>query len=180
MNKYQIIYNATNKHITEMITLDKTFFSSYDVGTLEKCREWLSANKDIYTILLCNEKVIGYINFIPISNDFYQDFKHEIKKDFDLSKNDIMSFSPTNITNCLFTSIVIDKQHQNALVLKLLWEGFIKKLQTLKPSIGNIIMDCISPIGEKCAIKYLNAKFIKKSEHGKIYEGTLNYKELSL
>ncbi len=46
-------------------------------------------------------------------------------------------------------------------------------MKKFKIHIDNVIMDCVTDIGERCAKNYLKAKKIRKSKHGKIYEGKI-------
>lgn len=171
--EYEITNKVNDSLIKEMIKLDKVFFKGEDVGTLSKCKEWLSVNDDIYTVLLLNKKVIGYINFIPITDDFYEKFKAGSVRDSNLSKSDVLTFSAEKPLKCLFTSIALNKRFRKTLALQMLWIGFLKKIKSYNVVIDRVIMDCVTDIGEKCAIKHLGAKFIRKSSSGKIYEGQI-------
>ncbi|MBE6124602.1 MAG: hypothetical protein E7184_03655 [Erysipelotrichaceae bacterium] len=170
MTNFRIENEVNDSYLHQMINLDKEVFQGIDIGSFSKCKEWLSVNNDIYTMLLCKGKIIGYINFMPIKNEFYQKMKSGQAKDCDIKRKDIEEFNNASV-KCLFTSIVISKEYQNTLAITYLWSGFIKKMKSLKVNISNIIMDCVTELGEKFAIKYLNAKFICNSSTGKIYEG---------
>lgn len=176
MKEFKIVAQANDKLIQEMIKLDNIVYQGNDIGSFNKCKEWLSANQDIYTILLCDDEVVGYINFMPITDNAYTQIKLGKLKDYDLKSNQVVKFKRNQSLKCLFTSIVIHPKYQTGLALARLWNGFIDKIKSLNITISGIIMDCVSDIGEKCAIKYLNAKFITNSKNGKIYEG--NIKEL--
>ena len=110
---YKILTQVNDKLIYEMIELDKPVFQGEDIGSFEKCKEWLSVNADIYTVLLYNNRVIGYINFIPIDDDIYKLFKMGRIADFQITKNDILRFEKGKTFNCLFTSIVIHPEFSN-------------------------------------------------------------------
>ena len=171
---YKILTQVNDKLIYEMIELDKIVFKGEDIGSFEKCKEWLSANADIYTVLLYKNKVVGYINFLPIKDNIYQLFKMGSIADFQISKDDVLKFEKGATLNCLFTSIVIHPYFQTGLPLIKLWLGFINHMKKFKIHIDNVIMDCVTEIGEKCAKNYLKAKKIRKSKHGYIYEGKID------
>ena len=177
MNKFKIINKVNDDLIKKMIELDKLVFKGDDIGAFDKCKEWVGINPDIYTVLMTDNKVIGYINFMPITDTAYNKVKQGKLKDYELSTDDIVaSYSSPKPLKCLFTSIVIHPDHQTGLELARLWKGFINKLTSLNLTIASVIMDCVTEMGEKCVKNYLGARFITNSNNGKIYEG--NIKEL--
>lgn len=176
MSKFSIVNQVNDTLIKEMIELDKLVFKGEDIGAFDKCKEWVKNNPDIYTVLMQDDKVIGYINFMPITDKAYQAIKQGKLKDYELAGNDIITYSNNKPLKCLFTSIVVHPDHQTGLELARLWKGFVNKLKSLKLTISSVIMDCVTEMGEKCAKSYLGAQFITNSHNGKIYEG--NIKEL--
>jgi len=176
-NKYKVKHKVNDEIIKQMILLDEQSFFGEDIGIVQKCKEWVKANPNIYTVLMCNNKVVGYINFMPITKDCYQEIKQGKKRDFEIVGQDIVSFEKQKEVYCLFTSIVMDKKHQNGIALRTLWIEFIKKIKSFNVSICGVVMDCITQIGEKSAVNYLGAKYVCPSQTGKIYEGNLKLKE---
>lgn len=176
MNKFKIMNKVNDNLIKQMIELDKLVFKGDDISDEDKCKEWVGINPDIYTVLMADNKVIGYINFMPITDITYNKVKQGKLKDYELSIDDIVAYSSQKPLKCLFTSIVIHPDHQTGLELARLWKGFIDKLKSLNLTIASVIMDCVTEMGEKCAKNYLGAQFITNSNNGKIYEG--NIKEL--
>lgn len=176
MSKFSIVNQVNDTLIKEMIELDKLVFKGDDIGDEDKCKEWVGINPDIYTVLMADNKVIGYINFMPITDKVYNKVKQGKLKDYELSIDDIVAYSSHKPLKCLFTSIVIHPDHQTGLALTRLWKGFIDKLKSLNLTITSVIMDCVTEMGEKCAKNYLGAQFITNSHNGKIYEG--NIKEI--
>ena len=176
MSKFSIVNQVNETLIKEMIELDKLVFKGDDIGAFDKCKEWVKRNPDIYTVLMADNKVIGYINFMPITDTAYNKVKQGKRKDYELGKDDIIAYSSNKPLKCLFTSIVVHPDYQKGLELARLWKGFINKLKSLNLTIVSVIMDCVTEMGEKCAKNYLGARFITNSNNGKIYEG--NIKEL--
>ena len=176
MSKFNIVTRVDDNLIKEMIELDKLVFKGDDIGAFNKCKEWVGINPDIYTVLMADNKVIGYINFMPITDTAYNKVKQGELKDYELSIDDIVEFRRHQPLKCLFTSIVIHPKFQTGLALTRLWQGFINKLKSLNLTIVSVIMDCVTEMGEKCAKNYLGAQFITNSNNGRIYEG--NIKEL--
>lgn len=176
MSKFSIETRVNDTLIKEMIELDKLVFKGDDIGDENKCKEWVGINPDIYTVLMADNKVIGYINFMPITDKAYNKVKQGKLKDYELGKDDIIAYSSNKPLKCLFTSIVIHPKFQTGHALTRLWKGFINKLKSLNVTIVSVIVDCVTEMGEKCAKNYLGAQFITNSNNGKIYEG--NIKEL--
>ena len=175
VSKFSIETRVNDAIIKEMIELDKLVFSAEDIGTFDECKEWIEINQDIYTVLKFDNKVIGYINFMPITDKAYQAIKQGTLKDYQLKSNQIVKFTKNIPMKCLFTSIVIHPKFQTGLAITILWKAFLNKLQSLDLTISSVIMDCVTEIGEKCAKNYLGAKFITYSHNGKIYEGNIKY-----
>ena len=173
MRGFEVKYRADDTLINGMIELDNLVYNGDDVGVEDKCKEWLKVNPDIYTILMCGDKVVGYINFMPLNDEAYDLIKLGKLKDCQLTTKHLMEFKTGEALKCLLTSIVIHPNYQMGSAIVWLWRGFIAKLQALNLNIESVIMDCVTDIGERCAVKYLDAKFITNSNGGKIYEGRI-------
>jgi hypothetical protein len=177
MNNWKIIYEPSIELIKQAIDLDRLVYKNpVDVGDIDKCKSWIKKNNQIYTFLLNEDKLIGYINFMPVTETCYEDFKQGIIRDSDISSKDIVKFSNESPNKCIFISIVIHPDYQNGLEIRLLLKGFFNKLKLLKTenfNISHIVADCVSNIGEKAAVKFLKAKLIKESSKSKIYEAIL-------
>lgn len=171
-NLWKIKSQMTDDILLQAIELDKLVFDNSNVGDFDKCKEWLSANNNIYTILTFNDRLIGYINFMPITDDCYCKFISGEIKDLDITKKDILTFNETTPTNCLFASIAVHPDFQNSTATTRLWNAFKSKLISIQNSgfkIKSIIMDCVTKMGEKLATKTHKSKYIKDSKNGKIY-----------
>ena len=103
MKDYTILNKVDDNILKEMIALDNLVFKDKDIGNFDRCKEWLSANPDIYTVLLCNGKVIGYINFMPITDECYERFRQGKEKDYQLKKTEMTKFNSSKPLKCLFT-----------------------------------------------------------------------------
>ena len=176
MSKFSIETRVNDTLIKEMIELDKLVFEGEDIGTFDKCKEWVGTNPDIYTVLMQDEKVIGYINFMPITDKAYNKIKQGKLKDYELGIDDIVGFRCHKPLKCLLTSIVINPENQDTHAIIELCNGFLNKLKALNLNIESVIMDCVTEMGERFAKYFLGAKFVTNSNNGKIYEG--NIKEL--
>ena len=174
MNNLKVTYEPSFELIKQAVELDKLVYNnSADVGDINKCNAWVKKNNKIYTFLLDGDDLIGYINFMPVTDDCYEMFKLGKIRDSDISVKDIVKFYKRTPNKCIFISIVIHPNYQKGLGLRILFRGFLKKLKLLKQQniqISHILADCVSSIGEKAAIKLLKAKLIKEFPNHKIYE----------
>ena len=171
--KFKAIYSVNDEQLLELINLDGSAYNGIDAGEFNKCKEWLSVNNEIYTVLLLNNKPIAYINFMPITDSCYNKLKKGEIKDYQITKNDVLKFSKLKPNKCLFTSIVVDKSYQNGIVLLKLMQAFKEGMINKQIQVSHIIMDCVSDIGNKCA-NYIKAKLICKTNDSNIYELIVN------
>lgn len=176
MSKFNIVTRVDDNLIKEMIEIDKLFFKGDDIAEFNRCKEWVRCNPDIYTMLMQDDKVIGYINFMPITENAHQMVLQGKLKDYQLTSEHIVKFQSDKPLKCYLTAIAIREEYQDTEAIIKLWNGLLNKLKTLNLTISSVVADCVSNHGEKLVKQRLNAKFITNSNGGKIYEG--NIKEL--
>ncbi len=174
MGKFRIINQVNESLLKEMIKLDELVYNKEDVGDLEKCKSWININPNIYTVLLYDDEIIGYINFMPITNKAYKRIKQGKLKDYELTTEDIVEYSEGKTLKYLLTSIVIKPEYQDTQAIIELWTGFLNKIKEFNLIVSNLIVDCVSEHGEKFIKQNLKVKYITNSNNGKIYEGILN------
>lgn len=169
MVNYKVVYDVDDEILSELIKLDKTFYDVSDIGSFELCRQFLSKNKDIYTVLMKDENPVGYISFFPISKAAYSKFKNGQLRDYQLTVDDILPFSEEKELDCIFSSIVIDKKLHKSKAIACLLRGFLNHIQGLNVKINRIIFDCVSDEGEKLALIFGSTPIPNKSNR-KIFE----------
>ncbi len=181
MDKWEIQHKIDNNTLNQMIALDREVYSKRDLVDIDRCRQWLSVNPDIYTVLKYNGNVVGYINFVPLKDEVYAKFERGQIKDYDLTREDITSFHKGETLNCLLLSVVLKKEFRDGEAIIKLVDGFkefLEELRTQGVMLGKIIQDCVSIDGIKFALHTFGAHFVRDShrEHGfgKIYEADLN------
>lgn len=170
MDKYRIVYDVDDELLNKLIDLDKTVYQECDVGNFGLCKQFLSVNSDIYTILMSGETVIGYISFYPLKDEVYSKFKEGKQKDYNLTGGDILRFDNSQ-GYYLLSSMVVGKEFQKTNALCFLLRGFIKKLEMLNIKTGRILFDCVSLDSEIIAKRLF--KFVTNSNGGKIFEGKI-------
>lgn len=113
MSKFSIKTQVDDNLIKEMIEIDKLFFKDEDVGNFDRCKGWVEANSDIYTVLMQDDKVIGCINFMPITEDAYQRVLKGELKDYQLETGDIIKFESGKSLKCFLVGITIREEFQD-------------------------------------------------------------------
>ena len=163
MSKFNIVTRVDDNLIKEMIEIDKLFFKGDDIAEFNRCKEWVRCNPDIYTMLMQDDKVIGYINFMPITESAHQMVLQGKLKDYQLTSEHIVKFQSDKPLKCYLTAIAIREEYQDTEAIIKLWNGLLNKLKTLNLTISSVVADCVSNHGEKLVKQRLNAKFITNS-----------------
>ena len=69
MKRMKIKYKANAKDIFNTVELDKLCFEEDEQATVEIYTEWNNKNKDLFTLMYEGSTLVGYINFLPITNE---------------------------------------------------------------------------------------------------------------
>lgn len=173
MKNFTIEYNPTVDDIKEMIKLDnQAYEEKEDCGVLEKCLEWKRKCPDLYIVIKSDDKVVGYINFVPITRSAFERFKSGELKDYDLLKSDILPYKKGK-NYCLLMSIVMDKDFRISRALMFLFDGLKNKIADLKNrgiTIGGVVADCVTFEGERMAQHFNGECLVQTPSGSKIYE----------
>lgn len=173
MDKFRIVYDVNDDLLKKLIELDKTVYNESDVGNFELCKQFLSVNLEIYTVLMRGESPIGYICFYPLKSETYLRYKMGKIKDYELTRDDILNFDGVGDCGFLLSSIVIAEEFRDTEALYFLLQGFKKKLEALHLLQGNVLFDCVSADGEKFCQRCFNSKLILPQNGGTIFEGNI-------
>ena len=154
--KYKIIDNIED-YINDIITLDDNFYDQEYLWSNDYQWKVYERNHDSFIAVSLDDKIVGYINYLSITKDKYNEMNNSnvITDDFDLE--DIIPFgSEVYLT---VNSIVILKEHQDGEVIKIINNEFIKKINSLPIKGMNGI--AISPDGNKW-FKNMGFSYLKK------------------
>lgn len=177
MNNYIFSNHATISDIDEMINLDKLVYKDCDIVNNKLVYKWHKKNDKIWTIIKENNKIIGYINFIPITDKCYHNLKDKKYSEHSIKYNDIMSYKKDMESYFLFDSIVIHPNYQNKNITFILFKFFIKNTLKffkennikIKSIIAQVVNNKIDNILSK---KGFNLLFT--TENFKFFEGNIN------
>jgi hypothetical protein len=172
----------TDKELQQALQLDA---DSYDENIQiddSLCKEWLSVNPDIYTVLNDGEKLAGYINFTPLKEQSYENYRAGKINDTDLRAADLLNFADgrEKPLNCLFMSIAVSKEYteHNMRSFETLMAALDKRLADYRDNgvkFGRVLCDIINPklahLVEK--LGYTKIGHIGAAD-GELYEGDLS------
>lgn len=164
----------TEEMIKQAIEIDKTVYQDCFQGMLEQCIEWWKQNPEIYTMIqdVSQQKIIGYINAMPLEEEYYNLLKSGERIDVDTPAEFIQDYSMPD-TYCLyFSSIAISPEYQNTGAFKILYDAFLEGIIELSKReiyFSELLADAVTNSGEKVC-KYVGMQISKGSSHdSKIY-----------
>ncbi len=117
----------TTANVQAALDIDRLYFTPENFATLERCLAWRNKNPEVYSGLLLNEELIGYLNLMPIETSSLPQILHPDFKDVEISANAIEPFDhPKEVVGYLASICVRDRHRgpvgQNSLIVDLLLE----------------------------------------------------------
>lgn len=169
LSDYHIKDNITPEDIKELIRIDDLVYGTeVYAGTYDICKKWFTKNNQIYTVLFYKNKIIGYINLMPLNKTTYLKMKSGQISDLDIESKNIVRFGNKG-ASCILASIIILSEHRNKQVTKMFIEHFLQKIKKL--NVLKIISVAVSEHGERFINKFQNVNFVSYDKNGdKIYE----------
>lgn len=169
---------VTPEMIHQAIGIDQCVYSNEFQGIYDTCIKWWEKNPAIYVMIedCSTKKIVGYINAMPLRNEYYHRIRSGETIDTDIPDEEIETYDFPDTYKLYFSSIAIHPDYHNTSAFKALFDGFIIHiLQLYEREIyfSSIVADAVSASGEKLC-NYIGLKHIIDSNHGsKIYEGAL-------
>ena len=160
------IIKDIDKYIDEIITLDDKFYDQEYLWSNDYQRKVYERNKESFIAVIDNDKLIGYLNYLNIREDKYNEIKSSNIIIDEFALDDIIPF--TNNNNIVINSVVIDRNYQNTDVIKYITDGLLDKLKELENNgyrIKSLDLTAISEDGAKFA-KNLGLDLYKELEDG--------------
>ena len=176
-NKWEIYYKMDDETLKEAIELDKQTFDDIDTVSFDHCKSWLKRNDQIYTVLKYDGELVGYTNFIALTDECYNRYREGAGKDYFLQSTDVVPFKKGKNNKCLMLSIVIKKEYRDGEAIKILSGALRDRINDFEKQgihISHVIQDCVSMDGIKFALNFFNARYVCDSLGGKIYEAKLD------
>ena len=154
---YKIVDNI-EKYIDDIITLDDNFYDQEYLWSNEYQYQVYERNHDSFIAVELGGKLIGYLNYLSITKDKYDQIVNSDTTVDEFELDDIIPFSDN--TYLTINSIVILKEYQDGEVIKMINNEFINKVLTNK-RVKGINGIAISPDGNKWFIN-MGFKHVKK------------------
>ena len=134
---FKLIDNIKD-YIKDIITLDDEFYDSAYIWSNEYQEQVYNRNNDSFIAVSLNNELIGYLNYLYITEDTYNKIKESniTVDDFDL--NEIVEYKEGS-NYITINSIVIKKEYHETDVIKLLTDGFLDKLKELESKNYHIV-----------------------------------------
>ena len=122
-NFYYKVYkneNITNEMLKEVLNLDKKFFKEEYLWDTDYQIKIFNKIKNSFIIIKYKNKLIGYLNYLVITEEKYNEMLNSnvIVDEFEL--NEILPFNENNSNYLTINSVVIDKKFQNGIAVRLL------------------------------------------------------------
>ena len=154
---YKIVKNI-EEYIDQILKLDDEFYDKKYLWSKEYQYKVYKRNKNSFIAVELNGILVGYLNFLSITKEKYNEMinSNVIVDEFNLE--DIIPFSDN--TYLTVNSIVITKEHQNGEVIKMINNEFTNNILN-NPHVVGINGIAISPDGNKWFTN-LGFKHLKK------------------
>jgi hypothetical protein len=159
----------SEEHLKQAVEIDHLNYPAEYSGILETCITWHKRNPDIYTMILdrTTRNVVGYINAMPLSDDYLERILAGNTLDTDIPEEQICTFDFPDRYRLYFSSIGIHPSYQSPAAFRSLYNAFIEKLGFLAKQeifFSEIIADAVTPEGHRLCL-YAGMNEIKKSKH---------------
>ncbi len=176
MKNIKFKFTADQNDIINTVELDKLCFEEDEQATVEIYTKWNNKNNDLFTLLYDGDFLVGYINFLPLTDECVDLIRAGKKKDSDITEDDIVNYEDYGNYTCLFVSLVVHPDFQNtSAMIRLLtaWRQHMEELMEDKNIIiDSVLVDCVNKKIKELVTR-LNFKAIIKNNRMNIWEGDI-------
>lgn len=152
--KYFIILKKTNNfriynhHILDekifdkIADLDKNMYPKELLWSADYQRELYNKNKDTFSIIKYKNKIVGYLNYLVLTKDEYNEIINNNIITVNYNDDDILKYNKSKDNYIIIDSIVIDEKYDNSKIIKLFNKAINKYINKKKKEgfkIGDII-----------------------------------------
>ena len=168
--KYKIIenYDVTEELLKDIKNLDKKFYKDEYTWEDEYQISLYKKNPNSIIMVTYEGKLIGYLNFLVIKKEKYNEMLNSNKIIDEFELEEILPFYKNRKNYITVNSVVISKKHQDNYAIKLLTRRLKKNLKSLNANnfkIGGINAIAVSADGQKFASR-LGFEKTKELEDG--------------
>ena len=173
MSNFLIKNLVTKNDVQSMLKIDKQVYKNENNVPEDIVMSWYTKNPKIYTAIFDKTKLIGYINFMPITKDCYERYLFDDFCENNIVNDDIVVFEPNKQYYTLFSSVAIHPKYQNTSAFTQLITNFYRNMKEYfiknKITIISTIAECVNENMEKFLINSQFKKIKKNIYEGKIF-----------
>lgn len=157
------IYNhhiLNDKIFNKIADLDRNIYSKDLLWSADYQKQLYNKNKDTYSIIKYRNKIVGYINYLVLTKNEYDEIINNNTITVNYNNNDILKYNKSEDNYVIIDSIVIDEKYDNSKVIKL-FNKAINKYINEKKKQGFKIADVISIAVNDFEKRILNNSILK-------------------
>ena len=168
-----LIKNLVSKNdVKSMLEIDRIVFKNENNVPEDIVMSWYNKNPNIYTAIFDKQKLIGYINFMPITKECYDSYLTGKYGENNINSDDVLIYKPNEKYYTLFSSVAIDPKYHNSSVFTHLITNFYKNMKDYLTANNITIISTIAECVNSKMEKFVANSGFKKIKN-KIYEGQI-------
>jgi len=172
MNNFVVKNLVTKDDVKSMLKIDKIVFKEENNVPKDIVLSWFNKNPNIYTAIFDKNKLIGYINFMPITEECYNNYLTKEFTENNIVSNDILTYQPNEKYYTLFSSVAINPKYHNTTAFTQLITNFYKNMKSYLTKNNITIISTIAECVNKNMEEFVVSSGFKKIKNN-IYEGQI-------
>ena len=165
------VSNSPENFVEDVFNIDVNTYSAELAGEIEQLYKRTRFCPDTFVLLYEEEKMIGYINFFPMTKELYQEMMDDNNfsmRDDDIEPFEMQQWDKTKEHDVFIISLVILPEYRDKEAIVVLGNAFLDFLRQKNNSgyyIKSLSGSAVSNGGANF-LKRFGAKQIKTLEHG--------------
>ena len=173
---YEIEYIHKVKDFKDVWEIERNYLEPSTIASVEQTISWENKNHDIHIFIrdIQNDKIVGEITLLPLSNEQFNKFMKNELEDSEINSYTLLKYKKNFSYYLLLSAIAIHPTYKDEkLVLSLLLKGLKDKLEYFSNNgikFLNICAEGQTLDGQKFIESFLNLKFKRCTKEGyKLY-----------
>lgn len=145
------ILEMKKDYLNDIMDIDKSLYEEKYLWTIDEQAALYEKNTDSFIVVGLDNKPIGYLNYLCITKEKYNEMMDSNITVDKFEPNNILKYSKED-NYITINSVVVRKEHQNKEVVKLITNTFLERLKELEKNNINITAinaEAVSPDGQK-------------------------------
>ena len=141
--------------LRQVYALDVMVYEEELQGEFENLRKRYEFNKDTFICVMNGERLAGYINFFPVSEELHEELfdpEHLEIRDDDIEPEEMAQYSTDKVNNLFIISVAVHPDYRDGETVKLISDNFVKFIADKQQKgcvIGDISGAAVSGGGRK-------------------------------